>query len=119
MAIRTYIENEKKLYEVYLNGFNSKGVRVQRKRSGIESLRKAETIQFELKRELARLKEEKIHPTWDEWREECLALMKVSYRPSTLYSYDKTIRKWINAYWDKRELRSEMDPIFWTVKKKF
>ena len=62
MAIRNYIENERKLYEVYVNGFNSKGIRVQRKRSGIETLRKAETIQFELKRELALLKEEKIHP---------------------------------------------------------
>jgi len=106
MAIRTYIENEKKLYEVYLNGFNSKGVRVQRKRSGIETLRKAETIQFELKRELAGLKEESIHPTWDEWREECLSLMKVSYRPSTLYSYETTLNKWIKTHWDKRELKS-------------
>lgn len=106
MAIRTYIENDKKLYEVYLNGFNSKGIRVQRKRSGIETLRKAETIQFELKRELALLKEEKIHPTWDEWQAECLKLMKVSYRPSTLYSYDTTMKKWIKAHWDRRELRS-------------
>jgi integrase len=106
MAIRTYIKNGKKLYEAYVNGFDSKGTRVQRKRSGIESLRKAETVEFELKRELALLKEQKIHPTWDEWCEECLGLMKVSYRPSTLYSVEKTIKKWINTHWDKREVKS-------------
>ena len=106
MAIRTCIKEGKKLYEVYVNGFNARGKRVQQKRSGIETLRKAETVEFELKRELAKLKEEKIHPTWDEWLEECMVLMKVSYRPSTLYSYDKTVKKWINTYWDKREIKS-------------
>jgi len=52
MAIRTYIDsNEKKLFEVYVNGFNSRGERIQRKRRSIESLRKAETVEFELMRE--------------------------------------------------------------------
>lgn len=105
MAIRTYIKDDKKLYEAYINGFNSRGVRVQRKRKGIETLRKAEIIEFELKRELAKLKEEKIHPRWEEWIKECLHLMKINYRPSTLYTYDKALKKWINKHWQGKELK--------------
>jgi len=105
MAIRTYIENEKKFYEVYINGFNSRGTRIQRKRRGIETLRKAELIEFELKRELAILKEQKVNPRWEEWLEECFNQMKLVYRPSTLYSYEKTVNKWINKNWQGRELK--------------
>lgn len=104
MAIRSYIKNGKKLYEAYVNGFNARETRVQQKRSGIETLRRAEQMEFELKRTLAKLKEEKIHPTWDEWLEECLNLMKVSYRPSTLYSYETTASKWIKDCWNKKYL---------------
>jgi hypothetical protein len=60
MAIRNIIRDGKKLFEVYVNGFNSRGTRVQRKRSNIETLRKAEVIEFELKRELAILSESKV-----------------------------------------------------------
>lgn len=105
MAIRTYIKDGKKFYEAYVNGFSRRGTRVQRKRSGLETLRRAEQVEFELKRELAKLKEEKVHLKWNEWMEECLKLMKVSYRPSTLYSYETTAAKWVNHQWDQRELR--------------
>lgn len=106
MAIRTYIKDGKKLYEAYINGFNSRGTRVQRKRKGIETLRKAELVEFELKRELALLKEESVHPRWEEWVEECLNQMKFQYRPSTLYTYEKTLTKWVNKHWIGRELNS-------------
>lgn len=104
MAIRTYVKDGKKLYEAYINGFNSRGLRIQRKRKGIETLRKAEQVEFELKRELAKLKEEKIHPYFEEWLEECLVLMKVAYRPSTFYTYEKTINRWIGKHWAGRPL---------------
>jgi integrase len=106
MAIRTYIEDGKKLYEVYLNGFDARGRRVQRKRKGLDTLRKAELVEFELKRELAKLKEQSVHLRWEEWLEECLSQMKLQYRPSTLYSYEKTVAKWINRHWSGRELRA-------------
>ena len=106
MAIRSYVKNGKKFYEAYVNGFNAQGKRVQQKRSGLESLRKAELAEFELKRKLAQLKEDKVHPTWDEWLIDCLQLMKVAYRPSTLYSVEKTLTKWVKGRWDKRDLSS-------------
>ncbi|NJL25588.1 MAG: tyrosine-type recombinase/integrase [Calothrix sp. SM1_5_4] len=104
MAIRTYIKDGKKLYEAYINGFDARGIRVQRKRKGIETLRKAEQVEFELKRELAQLKEEKIHPYFGEWLKECLGLMKVMYRPSTFYTYEKTINRWIGKHWTNQPM---------------
>jgi len=111
MAIKPYVLNSEKLYEVYVNGFGPRGERFQRRRSGIDTIRKAEMVEFEFKRELAKLKEESVHARWGEWFEECINIMRVKYRPSTLYSYEKTVRKWINKHWEKKELReiSNMD----------
>ena len=95
MAIRSYVENGEKLYRVYINGFSPRGERFQKKKKGIKTLRTAETTEFEFKRELAKLREENVHVRWGEWFEECLTLMKIAYRPSTVYSYEKTVRKWI------------------------
>ncbi|MBX3018542.1 MAG: site-specific integrase [Bdellovibrionaceae bacterium] len=106
MAIRTYIENEKKLYEVYVNGRNSRGARVQRKRNGIETLRKAEQVEFELKRELAVLREEKVPLRFGEWFDECMRQMKIDKRPSTVDNYQSQIRKWVLPHWRDTEMRA-------------
>jgi integrase len=104
MAIRTYEESGKKLYEVYVNGCDSRGIRVQRKRSGVETLRKAEQVEFELKRELAQLREEKVPFRWQEWFDECMKRMKVMYRPSTLWNYQKLTGCRINPLWKDLEI---------------
>jgi integrase len=111
MAVKSYLKNGKKLYEVYVNGFDLRGRRIQRRKRGIESVRKAEDIQFEFERELAIQKEGCIHVRWGEWFEECMNMMKVMYQPSTLYTYEKTVKKWINQHWETKELRqiSKMD----------
>lgn len=107
MAIRNYVDQHtnQKLFEVYVHGHDHKGERIQRKRRGVETLRQAQVIEFELKRELARLKEAKSSPTWSEWVFECLGTMKLSYRPSTVYSYETTLSKWLEKPWGKRELK--------------
>lgn len=104
MAIRTYFEDGKKLYEVYANGFDSRGVRVQRKRRGVETQRKAEQVEFELMRELAMLKEAKIPFRWSEWFDECIRRMKVIHRPSTIWGYQKQTGYRINPLWKDLEL---------------
>jgi integrase len=106
MAIKSYLENGKKYYEVYVNGFDSRGIRVQRRKCGIETQKKSETVEFELKRELAKLKEEAIPFRWSEWFAECLKRMKVSCRPSTVEGYDKQLRKWMSPRWDDLELQT-------------
>lgn len=105
MAIRTILKDGKKLYEVYVNGSDARGRRIQRKRSSIESLRKAEVIEFEMKRDLAFLKEQKVDLRWEEWVCHCLRMMKVQYQPSTLYSYETTLNKWVNGHFKGKELR--------------
>jgi integrase len=105
MAIRTYVEEGKKLFEVYVHGHDSRGVRVQRKRRGIETQRKAETTEFELMRELAKLREERIPYRWYEWFNECIKRMKIEYRPSTLADYEGRLKKWIHPKWENLELR--------------
>jgi len=100
MAIRTYFEDGKKNYEVYVNGFDSRGVRVQRKRKGIESLPKAQKVEFELMRELAVLKEARIPYRWSEWFKECIKRMKMVHRPSTTINYEALLNKWIGPRWN-------------------
>lgn len=104
MAIRTYIEDGKKLYEVYLNGFDNRGKRIQRKRKGIDTLRKAEQIQFEIKRELAMIREEKVPLRWEEWFQECMKRMKMNFQPSTIMNYEKGLNKNVNPHWNKIEI---------------
>lgn len=106
MAIKSYDENGKKVYEVYVNGFDSIGRRIQKRKKGLDSLRKAQTVEFELKRELAQLKEEAVPYRWHEWFDECMKQMRLEYRPSTIYNYETQIKKWIHPHWEKLEIRN-------------
>ncbi|HAR42778.1 MAG TPA: hypothetical protein DCS07_09160 [Bdellovibrionales bacterium] len=106
MAIQSKIKDGIRIYEVYVNGRDRAGKRVQMRRRGLLSIHKAKDAEFELKRELALLKESGIDPRWGEWVIECQSIMKVQYQPSTLYTYEKTLAKWIPEDWAKKELKS-------------
>ena len=106
MAVKSYTLKGKKLFEVYVHGNDLRGKRIQKRKRGITSIKKAQDIEFEFDRELARVKEEDIYLRWDEWLTECLGIMKVNYRPSTAYSYEKICNKWLSGIWAKKELRS-------------
>lgn len=105
MAIKSLIENGKKVFEVYVNGSDALGRRVQKRKRSIESLRKAQAVEFEFKRELAQLREEAVPYRWHEWFDECMRRMKVEYKPSTIYNYETQIRKWIHPHWENLEIR--------------
>ncbi len=105
MAIKSYEENGKKLFEVYINGFDALGRRVQKRKRALESLRKAQAFEFEFKRELAQLKEEAVPYRWEEWFEECMKRMKLELMPSTVASYEAQIKKWIHPHWSKKEIK--------------
>ena len=111
MAITNYTLNGKKLFEVYVNGSDLRGKRVQMRKRAITSLKKAEDLEFEFCRELARIREEDIHLRWSEWFPECINIMKTSCEPSTIYSCEKIAGKWIHDHWNSKELRhiSKMD----------
>ncbi len=106
MAITAYQQNGKRFYTVYVNGFDRQGRRIQSRKKGIESITKAKEAEFELKRDLARRKELSVDVRWGEWLGECMSVLKVKYRPSTLHSYSSTIAKWIPEDWPKVELSS-------------
>jgi integrase len=106
MAIKVSEVNGKKVYEVYVNGFDLRGRRIQFRRRGIESLRKAEDIQFECERKLANLRDEGTPYTWKEWFDEALSRMKLELKNSTLHSYNVFLGKWVNPLWNDRELKT-------------
>jgi integrase len=104
--IKPYEENGKKLYYVYINGHDSAGRRFQKRKIAIETLKEAEAIEFELKRELAKRKEADVPPRWGEWLEICLQRMKGSFQPSTVINYKTSLDKWITPHWKDRELNT-------------
>ena len=75
MAIRQYEQDGKTLFEVYVNGKDKLKRRVQFRRLAIESKREAIKTEFNLKRELARRREEIVSLNWEEWLEECVSKM--------------------------------------------
>ena len=79
MAIKSYTSKGKKLFEVYVNGFNSRGKRIQMRKRGVESITKAKDLEFEFERELALHKNAEVHLRWSEWYFEC----KKRRRPSS------------------------------------
>jgi integrase len=106
MAITPYTVEGKKLYEVYVNGNDARGCRRQWRKRGIESIRKAEDIQFNFERELAKLREEGVPYTWDDWFKLALARMRHSLKISTVMMYETYLGKRVTPYWKNRELKS-------------
>ncbi len=106
MAINSYIENGTKVFEVYVNGFDSVGRRIQRRKRAIETLKKAENVEFEFKRELAKLKEERVSFRFGEWFDECMKRMKLEFMPTTIAGYETQVKKWVHPHWKDLELKS-------------
>lgn len=105
MAIKESFLNGKKYFEVYVNGFDSAGRRIQKRRTRIETKNKAERIEFELKRTLAQLKEQRVPFRWHEWFDECMKRMRLEFMPSTVASYNQLI-KWVHPHWEQIEIQT-------------
>lgn len=106
MAIRKVEKDGKNFYDAYVNGHDSSGRRIQKKRRNVETLYKAKQIEFELKRELAKLKEESVPFRWGEWFDECVKRMRIELQPSTVSGYETQLKKWIHPHWENIELRA-------------
>lgn len=120
MAISSKVVNGKKVYEVYVNGFDLRGRRVQRRKRGIENIRKAEEIEFQFERELANLREEGTPYTWQEWLDVAVGRMKQDCAASTVLNYQAYLGKWVNPFWKNRELKSlSRDDVYKIVYEEF
>lgn len=104
MAIKVFEKNGKKTYMAYVNGFDARGKRIQWKRRGLETLKKAEKAEFELKRELAVIREETISLRWGEWFKSCVERMRISHQASTVINYEKQLNKCVNHHWNDLEI---------------
>ena len=105
MSITSYLYNGNKFFEVYVNGTNARGKRTQKRKRGIESIRKAQEVEFNFERELAKAREEKVPLTWGEWIEIAIGQVKLEFRPSTVMCYEAYLKKWV-THWRDKDLKS-------------
>ena len=104
MSITAYIEDDKKFYEVFVKGRDSKGRQVAQRKRGITSDRKAKDFEFEFKKELEVLAGTETPWTWGDWHAECLKRMKLTYKEGTMMGYEGGLKKWMPSDWAKKEL---------------
>ncbi len=107
MAIKTYENDGKKYYEVYVNGHDARGKRIQFRKRGFDTLKRANKAEFELKRKLAEYKDGIISTyTFGEWFDVCIKQMKIDKKPSTVHNYQTQIGKWVLPHWKDIELKN-------------
>ena len=110
MAKITYQLNNKTYYEVYVQGRDPRGKRIQKRTrftpSGlrISSKQTAKQVEYRLKRELEEILKGTCLWTWEKWHEECLRRMILTHKKSTLLGYDGNVKKWIPKEWLTREM---------------
>lgn len=104
MAIKCEVIDGKKLYEVYVNGHDANGKRIQRRKSGIESMRKAEQIEFEYKHELAKARDKGKSATFEELYEGYLKEISKTHKYSTVIQYAR-VRKWVEPHLKSKDVR--------------
>jgi integrase len=106
MAVKSYTENGKRLFEVYINCTDGRGRRFQRRKRGIDTLKKAEALDFDYKRELAKIREDGFTYRWSEWLEEAFNQMRLTLHPETVETYDYQLKKWTLNAWGNLEIKA-------------
>lgn len=104
MAIKPYVKDGKKLFQVIVMKRDQFGRQVCRKRNNIPSERKAADVEFELRKELEDQTSGKPSMMWKGWVEHCLARMKFELMPSSVMNYQGGLEKWVNPIWNNRLL---------------
>lgn len=104
MAITPYFKDGKKLFEVYLQGKDPTGKRIQLRRKGITSERKAQQIEFELKTEIEGISSGKPIWTWERWHEECVRRMRLELKQSSIFKYDGDLKGKLPHDWSERKV---------------
>lgn len=106
MAITKYEINNKTYFEVYVCGNDSGGRKWQKRKRSIETLKKAQNIEFEFKRELAQAKEQSVPYRFHEWFDVCMGRLEMEARPSTVNGYRGIIQKWVYPFWFNKEIHT-------------
>ncbi len=105
MAIKSYELNGKKLYEVYVNGFDRRGQRIQMRKRSIETRKRAEKVEFDFEFELRKLRGEKMPLTWSEWFAKVLGQIRLEFMPSTVMEYESCLNTWVTPRWKDKLIK--------------
>ncbi len=106
MAITSYTKDGKKFFLVEVKSRTKEGKQVYRSRQGITSERKALDIEFQLRKELEGIINQKPIQTWSKWLDIFLERMKLSFKPSTLYTYEKCLNRYVTPIWKNIDILS-------------
>lgn len=106
MAIKQYSKDGKVFFEVYVVQRDETGSRFQRRKRGIQSRRKAEQVEFELRKEIETDANQEAPTTWESWHAECVRRMSLELKPSTIVSYEGQLKKWVQPVWKDRDIKS-------------
>lgn len=104
MSIKCYQKDGQKLFLVEIKSRDLEGKQIYRSRQGITSERKAQDIEFELKKEVETLANQKPILSWNKWLDTFLDAMKLRFRPSTHYTYDKCLKRYASPVFGDQEL---------------
>ncbi len=106
MAIRPYYTNGKRLFLVEVKMRNSEGKQIFKSRQGFASIRKAEDAEFDLKKLVESVVNQKPRLSWKVWLDKCLAILKKMYQPSTYYTYEKCLSRYVTPRWESKDIHS-------------
>ncbi len=106
MAIKPYYLNGKKLLLVEVKMRNREGKQIFRSRQGFTSERKALEAEFELKKLVESIVNEKPILSWKTWFDRCLGILKKQYQPSTFYSYEKCLTRYVTPTWGQKDIHA-------------
>jgi hypothetical protein len=99
MAIKSYHKDGKKYFFVEVKSRASDGRQLYRSRQGITSDRKAKDVEFDLKKEIEGLLNQKPVFSWEKWLSTFLEKVKLVFKPSTLYTYEKCLNRYVTPIW--------------------
>lgn len=102
--IKSYMKENKKLYEVYVAERDQNKKLIAKRKRGITSDREAKEVEFQLKAELRVLAEQKTSWTWSIWYAEFLRRIRMNQKKSTVASYDGYLKRWIPKTWQDKPI---------------
>lgn len=106
MAIKPYFVNGKKFFLVEVKKRDRDGKQIFRSRQGITSERKAAEADFELKQIVELVVSQKPALSWKTWLDKCLKALEKQYQPSTYYTYEKCLNRYVTPVWEAKDVRT-------------
>jgi integrase len=106
MAIKSYQKQGKRFFLVEVKTRGKEGKQIYRSRQGFTSIRKAEEAEFELKKIVESVASQKPLLSWKVWQEKCLMALSKIYQPSTYYTYEKCLNRYVMPVWETVDIQT-------------